>query len=199
MTYSNSPLISAHWWLITSLLKEPRNNWPVLWPMLLAHVSACWQCICLLHVSNLVWHVGRDQRHVTYSNSPLLSAHWWLTRSLIEEPGKKPAQLSKTPAWVRRCAVIDCTQWANLQGRWHRHHWLVGSWGFTSLQHLMSYQDGYRVVTVRTNDLPLGKSGHRHHDLISNLVALSWHWANWCLPYPISAERQVRKRRVSNL
>ena len=35
---------------------------------------------------------------------------------------------------------------------------------------------------------PIGKSGQQHHDLITHLVTLSWHWANQSLSYPINSE-----------
>ena len=46
---------------------------------------------------------------------------------------------------------------------------------------------------------PLGKSGHRHHDLISHTVTLSWHWAKQSLPYRNKAQHLTRKQQVSIL
>ena len=45
--------------------------------------------------------------------------------------------------------------------------WLVDCWSFTSLQHLRSYQDGYRLVAVCTSGyfivLPHRKSSQSHY------------------------------------
>ena len=61
--------------------------------------------------------------------------------------------------------------------------WLVGCWSSTSLQHLQAYQDGYRLVTVRTHwwfysVASLANSGRQAQDLIFHSDILSWHWAN---------------------
>ena len=83
-------------------------------------------------------------------------------------------------------------------------HWLaVGS--FTFLQHLKSYQDWQRVVTLYTHGnfivLPAGKAGHWYHDPISHSVRLPEHRANQSMPYPIisiNAEHQSRKRQAEH-
>ena len=71
---------------------------------------------------------------------------------------------------------------------------------FSSLQHLRSYQDVYRLCTHGNFIvLPTGKSGHQYHDLISHSVTLSWYWTNQSLPYPNNAEHQDKERQVSML
>ena len=45
----------------------------------------------------------------------------------------------------------------------------------------------------------LGGPGRQHHNIISHLVILSWHWANQSLFYPNNAERLARKQQVSIL
>ena len=70
---------------------------------------------------------------------------------------------------------------------WCKLDWLVGCWRFSSWQHLRSYQDGYRLVTMCTYhqcrspapwpDIPL-----------SHLIL--------CLPYANNAERLARKWQV---
>ena len=51
----------------------------------------------------------------------------------------------------------------------------------------------YSVVPLRN------QVGQLHHDPISQTVALSWHWANQSLPYPINTKCQIRKRYISIL
>ena len=44
-----------------------------------------------------------------------------------------------------------------------------------------------------------GKPGHKHHDLISHSVTLSWHWASQSLFFLNNAEHLARKWQVSIL
>ena len=75
---------------------------------------------------------------------------------------------------------------------------------FAFCQHLRSYQDGYRVVTVCTHNiiivLPKWETMLANTmNLISHSITLSWHLANQSLSYPINAEHLARKRQVSIL
>ena len=63
------------------------------------------------------------------------------------------------------------------------------------LQHLKSYQDGHRLVTLWC--CPTRRPDHQHHDLISHSITLSE--ANQYLPSPNNAECLARKRQVSIL
>ena len=60
------------------------------------------------------------------------------------------------------------------------YYTLVGCWSFVPMQHLRSYQDVYRHVTVRAHGNfksagPLGNQAARSWHLISHSVTLSWH------------------------
>ena len=86
---------------------------------------------------------------------------------------------------------------------------LIGCWSFTSWLYLRSYQDGYILMTQ--GDFIVWSNSdirswccwshwdHRHHDLISHSVTLSWHRAYQSLPYPNNAKHLARKRLVSIL
>ena len=81
------------------------------------------------------------------------------------------------------------------------------------MQHLMSYQGGYRFMIVRSHcdfivlshwetrpsapwpDIPL-MSGHGADGLVSHSVTLPWHQANQSLTYSNNAERLARKKQV---
>ena len=64
----------------------------------------------------------------------------------------------------------------------------------------MSYQDGYRFVTVHTHGdfivLPHLNTRPPAPWPASHSVTLSWHWANQSLPNPNNAKHQARKRQV---
>ena len=70
-----------------------------------------------------------------------------------------------------------------------------------SWQHVKSYQDGYRLVTLCTHGdficWHTAKSGCQYQVQISYSVALSSYWANQSLPYPINTECLTRKRKIS--
>ena len=68
-----------------------------------------------------------------------------------------------------------CLQWTPSQ--------MIGCWSFTSWQHLRSYKNRYRPVTVCT-----------HGDFI---VQSYWKIINQSFPYPINAERHAMKQQVS--
>ena len=95
------------------------------------------------------------------------------------------------------------SSWVHTVASRHTLYCLSVCCSFTSYQHLRSYQDGYRLVTVHTHGdfmmLHSEKPGCQHHDLISHSVTLSWNWANHSLPSPNNAERLANKRQVSIL
>ena len=72
--------------------------------------------------------------------------------------------------------------------------WLVGS--FISWQHLRSYQDGYRLMTMHMHGIFMVLP----HWETRLSAALCWHWANWAnqsSPYHNNAEGLARKWHVS--
>ena len=77
--------------------------------------------------------------------------------------------------------------------------WFSAYWSFTSWQHLRSFNDGYRLVTVCTqcDFIVLPHCEPRPPQPWSHSVTLCWHWANQSLPHYNNAECLARKQQVS--
>ena len=80
---------------------------------------------------------------------------------------------------------------------------LVGFWCFTSFQHLWSYQDRYRLVTVHTHGniivLPTWETRLLAPWAETAVSCIIWQWANRSLSYPINDQCQARKWQASIL
>ena len=72
---------------------------------------------------------------------------------------------------------------------------LPGYWSSTSRQHLRSYQDEYRLVTICTHGNFIVLPGRQHHESYCHWH-WHWHWDNRSLSYPNTVKHQNRKWQV---